>query len=70
MSEGACQHFEEYYKEYGLDSFNVVHAYFSASVTKEARRQKVNEIIWFAVKYSFYFIQLELGIIMLVLYLR
>lgn len=36
----ACQHFAAYVKEFGFDSFSVVHAFFSACVTKEARRRK------------------------------
>lgn len=41
MTDTTCQHFAAYYKEFGLESFKLVHAYFSATVTKEARRQKV-----------------------------
>lgn len=41
MSDNSCQHFKTYNKEFGLESFNVVHAIFSACVTKEARRQRV-----------------------------
>lgn len=40
-ANGSCQHLAAYYKEFGLTSFNVVHAFFSASISPEARRQKV-----------------------------
>lgn len=51
----ACRHFTAYYKEFGLDSFKVVHAYFSASITKDARRQKVS-ILWSILVFHIIFI--------------
>lgn len=41
VTDGSCQHLIAYYKEFGLESFNVVHAFFSASINQDARRQKV-----------------------------
>lgn len=57
MTESGCQHFISYVKEYGLESFSVVHAFFSACISKEARKRKVNfkiKIIstYIIVKYS------------------
>uniref|UniRef100_A0AAG5DJV5 Ubiquitin carboxyl-terminal hydrolase n=1 Tax=Anopheles atroparvus TaxID=41427 RepID=A0AAG5DJV5_ANOAO len=40
MGDTGCAHFVAYVKEYGYDSFSVVHAYFSACISKEARRRK------------------------------
>ncbi|XP_049544198.1 ubiquitin carboxyl-terminal hydrolase nonstop [Anopheles darlingi] len=40
MGESGCVHFEAYLKEYGLESFSVVHACFSACISREARRRK------------------------------
>ncbi|XP_052869673.1 ubiquitin carboxyl-terminal hydrolase nonstop isoform X2 [Anopheles cruzii] len=40
MGDTGCVHFEAYVKEYGIDSFSVVHAYFSACINREARRRK------------------------------
>lgn len=40
MSDHGCAHFTAFVKEYGLESFSVVHAYFSACINKEARRRK------------------------------
>ncbi|XP_050095465.1 ubiquitin carboxyl-terminal hydrolase nonstop isoform X2 [Anopheles aquasalis] len=40
MGESGCVHFEAYVKEYGLESFSVVHACFSACISREARRRK------------------------------
>lgn len=38
----SCEHFIEYFKEFGPNAFNVIHGIFSACVSKEARRQKVS----------------------------
>lgn len=40
MSENVCQHFRDYYKEFGLKTFDLVHAFFSVSTTSDARRRK------------------------------
>uniref|UniRef100_A0A182YC78 Ubiquitin carboxyl-terminal hydrolase n=1 Tax=Anopheles stephensi TaxID=30069 RepID=A0A182YC78_ANOST len=40
MGDTGCVHFAAYVKEYGYDSYSVVHAYFSACINKEARRRK------------------------------
>ncbi|KFB51299.1 hypothetical protein ZHAS_00019351 [Anopheles sinensis] len=40
MGDVGCSHFATYIKEFGYDSFTVVHAYFSACIGKEARRRK------------------------------
>ncbi|XP_053657819.1 ubiquitin carboxyl-terminal hydrolase nonstop [Anopheles marshallii] len=40
MGDTGCVHFGSYVKEYGYDSYSVVHAYFSACISKEARRRK------------------------------
>ncbi len=45
MSENVCQHFREYYKEFGLKTFELVHAFFSVSTTTDARRRKVKKLI-------------------------
>lgn len=37
----SCEHFREYFKEFGPDAFNIIHGIFSACVSQEARRQKV-----------------------------
>lgn len=37
----SCEHFKEYFKEFGPNAFNVIHGIFSACVSQEARRQKV-----------------------------
>lgn len=44
MSENVCQHFRDYYKEFGLKTFDLVHAFFSVSTTTDARRRKVKMI--------------------------
>lgn len=44
MSDNVCQHFMSYLKEFGLKSFSLVHSYFSACVSKEARKRKVSVI--------------------------
>lgn len=41
MSENACIHFINYIKEFGFDTFTLVHGLFSACQTTEARRRKV-----------------------------
>ncbi|XP_055691431.1 ubiquitin carboxyl-terminal hydrolase nonstop [Lutzomyia longipalpis] len=40
MNEGGCQHLVAYFKEYNRDSYRFVNAFFSACVSKEARRRK------------------------------
>uniref|UniRef100_A0A182S5K4 ubiquitinyl hydrolase 1 n=1 Tax=Anopheles maculatus TaxID=74869 RepID=A0A182S5K4_9DIPT len=40
MGDTGCVHFAAYVKEYGYDSYSVVHAYFSACINKDARRRK------------------------------
>lgn len=42
MTEEGCSHFAVYVREYSRDSFSIVNAYFSACISKEARRRKVN----------------------------
>lgn len=44
MNEGGCQHLVAYFKEFNRDSYRFVNAYFSACVSKEARRRKVNKL--------------------------
>ena len=41
MTDNGCQHFLAFSKEYGLDSFSLVHAYFSVCIHDEARKRKV-----------------------------
>ncbi|XP_055625466.1 ubiquitin carboxyl-terminal hydrolase nonstop [Toxorhynchites rutilus septentrionalis] len=40
MSDHGCVHFSAFVKEFGLESFTVVHAYFSVCINKESRRRK------------------------------
>lgn len=37
----SCEHFSEYFKDFGPTAFNIIHGIFSACVSQEARRQKV-----------------------------
>lgn len=46
VNDGSCQHLIAYYKEFRLESFNLVHAFFSASINEDARRQKVSEAFY------------------------
>lgn len=50
MSENVCQHFRDYYKEFGLKTFELVHAFFSVSTTTDARRRKVKKKTVLSVK--------------------
>lgn len=36
-----CQHFAAYCHDYGLEEYSMVHGFFCASFTREARRRKV-----------------------------
>lgn len=38
----SCEHFSEYFKDFGPTAFNIIHGIFSACVSQEARRQKVS----------------------------
>lgn len=38
----SCEHFSEYFKEFGPNAFNIIHGIFSTCVSQEARRQKVS----------------------------
>lgn len=41
----SCEHFSEYFKDFGPTAFNIIHGIFSACVSQEARRQKVSDCI-------------------------
>lgn len=47
MSDHGCAHFGAFVKEYGLEPFSVVHAYFSVCINKEARRRKALSCLCF-----------------------
>lgn len=38
----SCEHFSEYFKEFGPNAFNIINGIFSTCVSQEARRQKVS----------------------------
>lgn len=43
-----CVHFQDYYREHGLEVFNTVHAFFSASFSTEARKMKALSCLCYA----------------------
>lgn len=70
VADGSCQHMAAYYKEFGLESFNVVHAFFSASISQDARRKKVKRFLNCNYHIMYVHRRIFIGSILSVLHLR